>query len=172
MLAVEIEQLVAACSTAPDPNARKAVSRRLAHLRKGLAQVASALGVLSVDSTDVCLLLTLYSLIHGVKLPKLDVPTFDGNLLNWRTFWEQFCILVHDRTSLSNVEKLVYLQQSLKGGSAKNVIEGLSRTGDNYDEAIQSLTTRYDRPRLIHQAHALVSVMVVARNYAVSMTIP
>lgn len=29
----------------------------------------------------------------GVKLPKLDVPTFDGNLLNWRTFWEQFDVL-------------------------------------------------------------------------------
>ena len=26
----------------------------------------------------------------GVKLLKLEVPTFDGNLLNWRTFWEQF----------------------------------------------------------------------------------
>ena len=26
----------------------------------------------------------------GVRLPKLDVPTFDGNVLNWRTFWEQF----------------------------------------------------------------------------------
>ena len=23
---------------------------------------------------------------HGVKLPKLDVPTFDGDILNWRTF--------------------------------------------------------------------------------------
>ena len=23
---------------------------------------------------------------HGVRLPKLDVPTFDGDILNWRTF--------------------------------------------------------------------------------------
>ena len=23
----------------------------------------------------------------GVKLPKLDVPTFDGNILNWKCFW-------------------------------------------------------------------------------------
>ena len=35
---------------------------------------------------------------HGVRLPKLDVPTFDGDILNWSTFWEQFCIAVHDRT--------------------------------------------------------------------------
>lgn len=89
----------------------------------------------------------------GVKLPKLDVPTFNGSLLNWRNFWEQFAISVHDRSNLSNSEKLVYLQQALKGGSAKSSIEGLSRTGDNYEEAVQCLKARYDRPRLIHQAH-------------------
>ena len=89
----------------------------------------------------------------GVKLPKLDVPKFDGEILNWRSFWEQFCISVHERTSLSNSEKLVYLQQSLKGGSAKGVIEGLSRSGDNYMEAVGCLQSRYDRPRLIHKAH-------------------
>ena len=55
----------------------------------------------------------------GMKLPKLDVPTFDGNILNWKTFWEQFSISVHDRTNLSDPEKLVYLCHSLKDGSAK-----------------------------------------------------
>ena len=92
----------------------------------------------------------------GVKLPKISVPTFDGNLLHWRSFWEQFSISVHDRDSLSNTEKLVYLQQSLKGGSAKGVIEGLSHTGADYDEAVESLRARYNRPRLIHQTHIKV----------------
>ena len=73
----------------------------------------------------------------GVKLPKSDVPTFDGNILNWRSFWEQFSISVHDRAHLADSEKLVYLQQSLKGGSAKGVIEGLSRSGECYAEAIK-----------------------------------
>ena len=66
----------------------------------------------------------------GEKLPKRDAPTFDGNILNWRSFWEQFCVSVHDRFSLSDSEKLVYLQHSLKDGTAKNVIEGLSLSGD------------------------------------------
>jgi hypothetical protein len=38
----------------------------------------------------------------GLKLPKLDVPTFGGNILQWRNFWEQFVISVHNRTTLSN----------------------------------------------------------------------
>ena len=25
-----------------------------------------------------------------VKLPKIDVPTFNRNILHWTTFWEQF----------------------------------------------------------------------------------
>ena len=61
-----------------------------------------------------------------VKLPKLDVPQFSGNILHWTRFWEQFCISVHERPSLSNAEKFVYLQQALKGGSARNLIDGLS----------------------------------------------
>ena len=36
----------------------------------------------------------------GVKLPKLDVPTFVGNILNWKTFWEQFNIAVHVQPNL------------------------------------------------------------------------
>ena len=96
---------------------------------------------------------TLSPSSKGVRLPKLDVPKFDGEILNWRSFWEQFCIAVHDHTNLSDSEKLVYLQQSLKGGSAKSTIEGLSRSGDNYAEAVGCLQSRYDRPRLIHKAH-------------------
>ncbi len=89
----------------------------------------------------------------GVKLPKLEVPMFDGNIINWRPFWEQFVVSIHERSELSDSEKLVYLQHSLKDGTAKGVIEGLSRSGEYYKEAIESLKTRYDRPRLIHQTH-------------------
>ena len=45
----------------------------------------------------------------GVRLPKLDVPKFDGNIINWRTFWEQFSISTHSQSGLSDAEKLVYL---------------------------------------------------------------
>ena len=31
----------------------------------------------------------------GIQLPKIEVPTFDGNLLNWQIFWEQFESTIH-----------------------------------------------------------------------------
>ena len=94
----------------------------------------------------------------GVRLPKLDVPTFDGSIINWKRFWEQFTISVHDRTNISNTEKIVYLQNALKDGSAKSVIEGLTSSGDNYDEAVKCLKNRFDRPRLIHRSHVQIIV--------------
>ena len=90
---------------------------------------------------------------HGIKLPKIAVPTFNGDILAWKPLWEQFTVAVHSRTDISNSEKLVYLRHSVKDGTAKSTTEGLSRTGDNYDEAIECLKTRYDKPRLIHQTH-------------------
>ena len=90
---------------------------------------------------------------EGVKLPKLDVPSFDGNIFNWKTFWDQFSISLHDRTTLSDSEKLVYLQQLLRDCPAKCSIKGLSWSGECYSEAVDSFKSWYDRPRLIHQTH-------------------
>ena len=60
---------------------------------------------------------------------------------------------MHDRPTSSESEKRVYLQQALKGGSAKGTTEGLTWSGDNYKEAIECLKACYNRPRLIHQTH-------------------
>ena len=51
----------------------------------------------------------------GVKLPKINVTTFDGNILNGK-IWEQFCVLVHDKTGISDSGKLIYRQHALKNG--------------------------------------------------------
>ena len=91
--------------------------------------------------------------VSGVKLPKLDVPTFDGDILRWSSFWEQFVTSVDSRKHLSNAEKLVYLQHAVKNGSAAGVIQGLSQSGEQYTEAVECLRQRYDRPRLVHQMH-------------------
>ena len=61
--------------------------------------------------------------------------------------------MVHDRSHLTDVEKLVYLRQAVKNGSAKNAIEGLSRSGDHYHEAVECLLSHCNR---IHQAHVRV----------------
>ena len=61
----------------------------------------------------------------------------------------EFCfgnndIAMHHRTILSDVDKLAYLCSSLKDGSAKGIINGLSTFGDFYTEAIETLKARYN----------------------------
>ena len=90
---------------------------------------------------------------EGIKLPKIAVPTFDRDVLKWMNFWEQFEISVHGKDRLTDAEKMAYLRDALKGGPAEQVIQGLAQTAETYKEAISCLRSRYDRPRLIHQAH-------------------
>ena len=98
-----------------------------------------------------------------VKLPKIDVPTFKGNIMEWQSFWEQFDVSVHSRSQLTDPERLAYLRQALKDGPAKRVIEGFSGSGSAYREAIDMLQKRYDRTRLLYQSHvqAIVDAPVV-----------
>ena len=87
------------------------------------------------------------------KLPKLELPTFHGDLLRWKSFWKQFCVSVHDRTSIPKEEKLIHLQNAIQDKTAKSLIAGLTKSSDHYDEAVKCLQERYDRPRQIHQMH-------------------
>ena len=89
----------------------------------------------------------------GIELPRIDIPTFKGDIMEWRSFWEQFEVSVHSKPQLSDPEKLAYLRQAVNGGPARYVIEGLSGSGEEYRGAIETLRERYDRPRLLHQAH-------------------
>ena len=54
--------------------------------------------------------------LSEVRLPKVSVPTFDGKVLNWKNFREQFDTSIHSKTGLSDTAKLMYLQDALKDG--------------------------------------------------------
>ena len=75
------------------------------------------------------------------KLPKLVIKEFDGSVLNWQTFWDQFESTIHSKTNISNVDKFSYLTSFLCK-SAYDTISGLAPTNQNYLEAVQLLKNR------------------------------
>ena len=89
----------------------------------------------------------------SIRLPRMEIPAFDGNILNWQIFWEQFDSAIHSKPHLFDSDKLTFLRKALKDGTAKNVIVGLTQTSENYNEAIRCFQKCYDRPRVLHQAH-------------------
>ena len=44
-----------------------------------------------------------------VKLPKLELKPFDGNILNWQPFWDRFQFSIDSNSNTSSVDKFDYL---------------------------------------------------------------
>ena len=70
-----------------------------------------------------------------VRLPKIELPHFDGNPLNFQSFWDLFESTVDKNEHLSDVDKFSYLK-NLLSSSAAATISGLTLTNGNYDEAL------------------------------------
>ena len=88
-----------------------------------------------------------------VKLPKIELKSIDGDILNWQTFWDQFESSVHSNVSLSDVDKFSYLK-SLLEGPAEDCISGLTLTTENYQEAVELLKSRFGNTQLLINRYA------------------
>ena len=91
--------------------------------------------------------------ISSIRLPRIKIPALDGKILNWRIFLKKFDSAIHSKPNLSDSDKLTYLREALKNGPAKNVVLGLTQTYKNFNEAMQYLNKRSDRPCVLHQVH-------------------
>lgn len=87
-----------------------------------------------------------------MKLPKLKVRSFSGDLTQWTSFWESFEAAVHSRSDLMPVEKFNYLLSVLER-SAREAISGLSLTAANYEETISTLKKRFGGKQKIIDKH-------------------
>ena len=50
-----------------------------------------------------------------IKLPKLTIRQFDGDITQWTTFWDSYESAIHANTSLTDVDKFNYLRSLLRG---------------------------------------------------------
>ncbi|XP_025829367.1 uncharacterized protein LOC112904173 [Agrilus planipennis] len=88
----------------------------------------------------------------SLMLPKIQLPTFDGDLTQWRSFSDTFRSLVHENENIINVQKFHYLKASLQGEAA-TVINTLNASAENYLVAWSMLEKRCNQPRKIIQSH-------------------
>ena len=90
--------------------------------------------------------------IQNINLPKLDLPSFSGNYLDWISFYDRFKGAVIDNDQLTNSLRLQYLKSAVKGEASK-MLTSITVTDDNFDVAMEILQNRYDNRRLILRAH-------------------
>ena len=86
-----------------------------------------------------------------VRLPKLELPIFEGEVVQWPAFWDQFEAMV-DNSELPDVSKFVYLRSLLKG-EALSAINGLTLSSQHYIIAKDNLRDRFGRKERIIFAH-------------------
>ncbi|KRX47349.1 hypothetical protein T05_80 [Trichinella murrelli] len=89
---------------------------------------------------------------YHVNLPKWELPKFDGDVLQFDTFWEQFEDQIHRQPEFRDTTKFTYLRSCLTG-NALNAIDGLTVTAANYSAAIDILKSRFGRRDLIIKTH-------------------
>lgn len=117
--------------------------------RKMRAQAAKRLKKAS-DDDDVAS--TTSKERSEVKLSRLELNKFSGDLTEWQSFWDRFEALI-DKSYLFDISKFSYLQSVLQG-EALSVIQGLTLSSTNYEVACDLLKERFGRPEGIIFAHA------------------
>ena len=83
-----------------------------------------------------------------VKLRKLELSKFDGNIINWRGFWDQFLITIHENDSLVDIDKFTYLKLFLSDSALQSILNAT-----NYKKTIEILHERYGNKQVLISAH-------------------
>ena len=101
-------------------------------------------------------------------MPKLVLPKFSGDVIQWQSFWDQFTAAVH-LSDLPDINKFTYLR-SLLEGEAQEAIQGLALTEQHYRVACQILQERFGRKERIIFKHvqALLNLSSVTKNNSMS----
>ncbi|XP_062619808.1 uncharacterized protein LOC134281340 [Saccostrea cucullata] len=103
------------------------------------------------------------------RLPKLNLPDFDGNILQWNMFWDSFESTIHRNQTLTPIQKFSYLKAQLQDAAAQT-IAGFTLTNANYETAIDLLKERFGQPQKIINAHMRALMELQApRNDAISL---
>ena len=89
------------------------------------------------------------------NLPKLALPTFDGDPMKWSVFWERFQAAVDSNDKLDVSHKLTYLREAIKDPKVTPLLYSGTSSPTQYQELVELLTKRYSKKRLIHTNHSL-----------------
>ncbi|XP_050079528.1 uncharacterized protein LOC126567342 [Anopheles maculipalpis] len=84
----------------------------------------------------------------NLRLPKIELPTFDGDHTKWLSFRDRFVAMIEASAELPSIAKLQYLLSSLKGDAALP-FEHTPLTSDNYSVTWVALLKRYDNSRVL-----------------------
>lgn len=96
------------------------------------------------ESTKRQLNTQLNSAVHQYRsVPKIEIPIFSGNYIQWPTFMDLYSEAIHKNTLLTKGQKMQHLKGKLRG-EAERLVQHLTVSAENYDTCWDILTNRYN----------------------------
>ncbi|KRY99072.1 hypothetical protein T4B_144, partial [Trichinella pseudospiralis] len=86
------------------------------------------------------------------KLQPVPLPKFDGDILQFKAFWDHFEVSVDRREDLGAITKLHHLRSCLTGAALK-AVEGITVCAENYPEVVRTLHDRFHRVPEVVESH-------------------
>ena len=128
-------------------NELKACARSLNGLAADiLAEERTSATTSSTSTTSPCC-----GSVRQHDLPSIDVPQFNGEILQWSTFWATFKSTIEDRKDLTNTQRLQYLRKAIKDPDTAALLTSPIESPDMYLEVVQLLKSRFNKTREIHR---------------------
>lgn len=115
---------------------------------------ASIASIISSFAEDRQHQLTEKKNVSQLRLPKVDLPKFNGSCENWMAFHDIYMSLIHDNQSLSDIQKFHYLLSALSGEAAR-AIHSLEISSANYGTAWNLIKQRYENKKINIKKHVL-----------------
>ena len=100
---------------------------------------------LSFDNLQTDSSVTLLRAQEQQRLPPLELFKFTGKPIDWLKFIERFCDQIHNKTTLTDSDRMAYLFQNLDG-EAKKAVKSLGVTGHSYAAALKTLKRQFGDP--------------------------
>ena len=89
--------------------------------------------------------------LRAPKLPTLELPTFNGEVMRWATFWTAFSTQVGNREEISDSDKLIYLRKAIVHQPTRDLLDAPREEEDSYTEVVKELKRRFDLPKEMHK---------------------
>lgn len=99
--------------------------------------------------------------INQIKLPPINLPSFNGSYDQWPNFRDTFKTIIDENKNLSDIKKLYYLRSALKDVAAKIIA-----SVENYKVAWNFLEEHFGNKRILVHYHlqALIAFPVIQKE--------
>ena len=88
---------------------------------------------------------------HYSKIPDRSLPKFNGNVMKWAEFWEDFQCQIGEKEYLAEPDKIGYLRSCITDPEATEMLHCPRQKAGMYLELVEKLKKRYDRVNEIHR---------------------